>query len=161
MSHRAFIALGSNLQDPAKQVKQGLLELANIPDTTLIKASSLYRTAPIGYDHQPDFINAVAEIATMLDPLPLLRVLLALEDSHGRERPFPNAPRVLDLDLLLYDDLTMEAPELTLPHPRMSTRGFVMLPLAEIAPLLEIRGQGTAEALAQQCLGQGVERLTA
>ncbi|HQR50729.1 MAG TPA: 2-amino-4-hydroxy-6-hydroxymethyldihydropteridine diphosphokinase [Methylophilaceae bacterium] len=161
MSHRAFIALGSNLQDPAAQVKRALQELAEVPGTQLIRASSLYRTAPMGYDRQPDFINAVAEIATMLKPLPLLHALLALEDGHGRERPFPNAPRVLDLDLLLYDDLTMETPELTLPHPRMSARGFVLLPLAEIAPELPIPEHGKAADLALQCLDQGVERLTA
>jgi len=159
MSHRAFIALGSNLQDPATQVQQAILELAALPETTLLRTSSLYRTAPVGYDDQPDFINAVAEIATTLEPLTLLRALLALEASHGRERPFPNAPRVLDLDLLLYDALTMQTSELTLPHPRMSERGFVLLPLVEIAPELEIPGQGKVADLALQCQDQGVERL--
>ena len=156
MSHQAFIALGSNLQDPAGQVSCALREIGELPDTTLLKASSLYRTAPVGYDNQPDFINAVAEVSTRLAPTDLLHALLALESSHGRERPFPNAPRVLDLDLLLYDDLVMQTPELTLPHPRMHQRGFVLLPLAEIAPTLEIPGIGQVHALAGRCLDQGV-----
>jgi len=132
-----------------------------MPGVRLLRASSLYRTAPVGYDNQPDFINAVAEITTDLAPLLLLRSLLALETAHGRERPFPNAPRVLDLDLLLYDDLSMHTPELTLPHPRMHSRGFVLLPLAEIAPALHIPGQGRVDDLATSCLNQGVEKISA
>jgi 2-amino-4-hydroxy-6-hydroxymethyldihydropteridine diphosphokinase len=155
MPHRAFIALGSNLQEPATQVAQALSEISGLPATTLVRASSLYRTAPLGYDDQPDFINAVAEIATDMPPMELLQALLDLEDRHGRERPFPNAPRVLDLDLLLYDDLTMETPDLTLPHPRMHQRGFVLLPLAEIAALLEIPGLGVVRDLAARCPDQG------
>jgi len=156
MSHRAFIALGSNLKDPASQVSSALRELEDLPETHLVKASSLYRTTPVGYDNQPDFINAVAEVTTGLAPLTLLHALLTLENSHGRERPFPNAPRVLDLDLLLYDDLIMQTTELTLPHPRMHVRGFVLFPLAEIAPNLEILGQGLVRTLAMTCLDQGV-----
>lgn len=155
----AYVALGSNLQQPQQQVTQALQELAKLPQTRLIARSSLYRTAPVGYDDQPDFINAVAAIETTLTPLALLRALLALEDTHGRERPFPNAPRVLDLDLLLYDDIAMQTRELTLPHPRMQDRGFVMLPLAEIAPDLEIGHHGKAGLLAQACRDQGVERM--
>lgn len=156
---RAFIAIGSNLQQPPLQVKQAFELLAALPQTSLIKRSSLYRTSPVGYDNQPDFINAVAEIETGLDPRQLLKELLALESVQGRERPFPNAPRVLDLDLLLYNDIIMQTPELTLPHPRMHDRGFVMLPLAEIAPELVIPGQGSAGALAARCQDQGVEKL--
>ena len=161
MSVRAFVALGSNLQDPAAQVTRAFGELAALPATRLVRHSSLYRTAPVGYDSQPDFINAAAEIETDLDPLILLRALLALETSHGRERPFPNAPRVLDLDLLLYDGLVMQTSELTLPHPRLHERGFVLFPLAEIAPDLEIPGKGLVGSLALYCQDQGVERLTA
>lgn len=158
MRHNAFIALGSNLQNPASQVQLAFSEIANLPETILIRASSLYRTAPLGYDNQPDFINAVAQISTCLGPLELLHALLTLETIHGRERPFPNAPRVLDLDLLLYDDATMQTPELILPHPRMHERGFVLLPLSEIAPALEIPGKGKVCDLAQHCLDQGVAR---
>ncbi len=159
MSHRAFVALGSNLQDPAQQVIQGFELLARLPGTQLVKRSSLYRTAPVGYDNQPDFINAVAEIDTELGAPELLRALLAAETRQGRERPFPNAPRVLDLDLLLYDDLTLHTPELTLPHPRMQERGFVLHPLAEIAPDLQIKGHGRVIDLAQKLPPQGVEKI--
>lgn len=161
MSHRAYVALGSNLQEPRRQVLRAFEELAQLPGTRLLARSALYRTAPVGYDSQPDFINAAAAIDTELEPLELLHALLALESRHGRERPFPNAPRVLDLDLLLYDGLTMHTPELTLPHPRMHQRGFVLLPLAEIAPDLAIPGHGKVSELAQHCPDQGVERLAA
>ena len=156
---RAFIAVGSNLQQPRFQVTQAFDLLDGLPQTRLVKRSSLYRTAPVGYDNQPDFINAVAEIETALEPQPLLQALLALESTQGRERPFPNAPRVLDLDLLLYNDTMMQTPELTLPHPRMHTRGFVLLPLAEIAPDINIHGHGNVTNLAAKCRDQGVEKL--
>ncbi len=159
MSHRAFIALGSNLQNPAAQIKRAFSELRTLPETRLVRQSSLYRTAPVGYDDQPDFINAAAEVATMLEPLELLQALLALESALGRERSFANAPRVLDLDLLLYDDRVMQTPELTLPHPRMHERGFVLFPLAEIASNLEIPGRGPVGELLRHCLSQGVEKL--
>ena len=156
MQHRAFIALGSNLQDPASQIRQALAGIAELPQTTLVRSSSLYRTAPVGYDGQPDFINAAAEVTTALPPTALLKALLHIEALHGRERPFPNAPRVLDLDLLLYEDLILQTPTLTLPHPRMHNRGFVLLPLAEIAPQLEIPGHGRVSDLADQCTDQGI-----
>jgi 2-amino-4-hydroxy-6-hydroxymethyldihydropteridine diphosphokinase len=157
--HQAFIALGSNLQDPQAQVERALQTIANTPRIKLIKASSLFKTAPIGYDNQPDFINAVAEIETDLSPLALLHKLLAIEARHGRERPFPNAPRVLDLDVLLYGNIEINTAELTLPHPRMHTRGFVMLPLAEIAPKINIGNHGYADELASKCDNQGVSKL--
>ncbi|HYD34344.1 MAG TPA: 2-amino-4-hydroxy-6-hydroxymethyldihydropteridine diphosphokinase [Methylophilaceae bacterium] len=156
---RAFIAIGSNLQQPRSQVEKAFEGLSELPQTQLIKRSSLYRTAPVGYDNQPDFINAVAEVSTALGPLELMRALLELELAHGRERPFPNAPRVLDLDLLLYNDTIMDSPELTLPHPRMHTRGFVLLPLSEIAPNMVIPQHGKVAELAQKCMDQGVEKL--
>ena len=161
MMHRAFIALGSNLQDPQQQVQRAMEELNGLPGTRLVARSSLYRTAPEGYDDQPDFINAVAEVETTLEAEALMRQLLALEATFGRERPFPNAPRVLDLDLLLYDNLELDTEVLTLPHPRMHERGFVLLPLAEIAPDLMIPGKGRVGDLAQLCSEQGMERLTA
>lgn len=157
--HQAFIALGSNLQDPQLQVERALQTIANTLNIKLIKASSLFKTAPIGYDNQPDFINAVAEIETDLSPLELLHTLLAIEAKHGRERPFPNAPRVLDLDVLLYGNIEINTAELTLPHPRMHTRGFVMLPLAEIAPKINIGNHGYADELASKCDNQGVSKL--
>lgn len=159
MMHRAFIALGSNLKNPHAQVEQALQTIASTENIKLIKASSLYKTAPVGYDNQPDFINAVAEIETTLSPLELLHVLFDIENQHGRERPFPNAPRVLDLDVLLYENIVINTPELTLPHPRMHTRGFVMLPLAEIAPKINIGQYGHADDLAAKCDNQGVSKL--
>jgi len=157
--HRAFVALGSNLQQPELQVTSAFNELANLPQTSLVKASSLYKTAPVGYDNQPDFINAVAEVETTLTAPSLLSALLDLENSHGRERPFPNAPRVLDLDLLLFDDVAMQTAFLTLPHPRMHLRGFVMLPLAEIAPDVIIPNIGKVSDLALSCADQSVEKI--
>ncbi|MCB5186678.1 2-amino-4-hydroxy-6-hydroxymethyldihydropteridine diphosphokinase [Methylobacillus caricis] len=156
---RAYIALGSNLQQPEVQVRRAFDELSSLPQTKLVRASSLYRTEPVGYDNQPDFINAVAEVDTTLEPLALLRAILALENLHGRERPFPNAPRVLDLDLLFYDGIALQTQELTLPHPRMHERGFVLLPLAEIAAELDIPGYGKVSDLAQDCMDQGIERM--
>lgn len=161
MLHRAYIALGSNLQNPTAQVSKAFEALNTLPETRVVRTSSLYRTAPVGYDNQPDFINAAAEVETELPALDLLRALLALEASFGRERPFPNAPRVLDLDLLLYDDLEMQTSELTLPHPRMHERGFVLFPLAEIAPEIAIPGQGQMATLLPACADQGVEKLSA
>lgn len=159
MTHSAFIALGSNLQDPAAQIRRGLDGIAALEGVRMIRASSLYRTAPQGYDSQPDFINAVVEVRTSHGPEDLLRALLDIEHRHGRERPFPNAPRVLDLDLLLYDDRILSSATLTLPHPRMHQRGFVLLPLAEIAPQLIIPGAGTLAALVAHLPEQGVEIL--
>jgi 2-amino-4-hydroxy-6-hydroxymethyldihydropteridine diphosphokinase len=156
---QAYIALGSNLQQPQLQVLQAFTELARLPKTRVINRSSLYRSTPVGYDDQPDFINAVAEIDTDLTPRELLHALQALEHKHGRVRSFPNAPRVLDLDLLLYNNMTMHTDELTLPHPRMHERGFVLLPLAEIAPGLTLPQHGSVAKLAQACTNRGVEKL--
>ncbi len=142
---RALIALGSNLQQPAQQVRRAIAQLATTPGLKLLQASSLYVTAPVGYDQQPDFINAVVSVETALPAPRLMSLLLDIEQQFGRERPFPNAPRVLDLDLLDYDGLTLNTAHLTLPHPRMHERGFVMLPLAEIQPdfrLLQAAAQG-------------------
>lgn len=161
MNHRAFVALGSNLENPQQQVLRALAELDSLPQTRVIAKSALYRTAPVGYDNQPDFINAAAEVSTTLEPVALLRALLALETAHGRERPFPNAPRVLDLDLLLYDDLELHDPELTLPHPRLHERGFVLFPLADIAADVNVPGQGRVCDLLRSLPDQGVERLAA
>ena len=156
---QAYIALGSNLQQPQQQVLLALTELGHLPKTRVVKRSSLYRSRPVGYDDQPDFINAVAEVDTDLTPRELLYALQALENTHGRKRPFPNAPRVLDLDLLLYSKMIMTTDDLTLPHPRMHERGFVLLPLAEIAPQLSLPRHGSVTLLAQACASQGVEKL--
>ena len=154
----AYIALGSNLENPRHQLALGVAALARLPHTRLTAQSSLYRSAPVEASG-PDFINAVAEIKTDLAPIELLRSLLSIENTFGRERPFPNAPRVLDLDLLLYDEIVMNSAELMLPHPRMHERGFVMIPLAEIAPKLTIAKHGHADELAAKCDNQGVIKI--
>lgn len=130
----ALIALGGNLQQPERQVSKAIEVLAHTPGLTLLQASSLYATAPVGYDNQPDFINAVVQMATEIEAPHLMQLLLEIEQQFGRERPFPNAPRILDLDLLDYDGMQLDTPLLTLPHPRMHMRGFVVVPLAEIVP---------------------------
>jgi len=130
----ALIALGSNLQQPETQVSKAIAVLASTPGLTLMQASSLYATAPVGYDNQPDFINAVVQVATKMPAPQLMQLLLDIEQTFGRERPFPNAPRILDLDLLDYDGMQLDTELLKLPHPRMHERGFVILPLAEIVP---------------------------
>lgn len=129
----AYIALGANLGDAISTVQQALRDLDALPDTQLLSASSLYRSAPVDATG-PDFINAVAEIRTWLAPLDLLAALQQLEQAAGRRRSWRNAPRTLDLDILVYGDLQLDSPALSLPHPRMRTRAFVLLPLAEIAP---------------------------
>jgi 2-amino-4-hydroxy-6-hydroxymethyldihydropteridine diphosphokinase len=157
----AFIALGSNLSDPAAQVNAGFAALAVLPATRVIARSSLYCSAPVGYADQPDFINAVAAIETALAPRALLDALLAIERRHGRAREFPNAPRTLDLDVLLYGDLQLQERGLTIPHPRMHERAFVLLPLAEIAPRCVIPGRGAVAELLRTVDAGGVTRLTA
>jgi 2-amino-4-hydroxy-6-hydroxymethyldihydropteridine diphosphokinase len=160
---KVFVALGSNLSGnldcPANQVIRGFQSIANLPKTNLIKTSSLYQSAPFGYKAQPDFINAVVEIGTQLSPENLLKALLNIELEAGRERPFANAPRVLDLDVLLYDDLILHSKTLTLPHPRMHERGFVLLPLAEIAPDLVIPNGGNVVKLAETYKNQGIKKI--
>ena len=161
---QAFVALGSNLADPISQVESAFAALEKLPNTRVLKKSSLYKTAPIGYEAEhlsqiPDFINAVAELETDLTPLELLDALLAIENQAGRERPFPNAPRVLDCDLLLYENVSMESTKLTLPHPRMHLRGFVLLPLFEIAAQLSIPNHGKIATLIHEQQFTGITKL--
>ena len=134
----AYVGLGSNLQDPVRQVETAFEELDRLPRTRVVKRSSLYRTAPVGYADQPQFVNAVAQLDTGLPAEALLDELQGLEARHGRKRSFPNAPRTLDLDLLLFGDLVLQTERLTVPHPRMRERAFVLEPLREIAPHLEL-----------------------
>lgn len=143
----AFIALGANLGDPIAQILSAIEELARLPATRLHTRSSLYRSPPVGGPKQPDYVNAVARLSTGLPPRELLQRCLAIEARHGRRRDGKNTPRTLDLDLLLYDGLIMHEPGLTLPHPRMHERSFVLVPLAEIAPEVCIPGRGEVRAL--------------
>ena len=155
----AYVGIGSNLQDPLAQVKQALAELARLPRTRLLESSSLYRSAPVGYADQPDFVNAVASLETSLKPVELLAQLQTIERSQGRKRSFKNAPRSLDLDLLLFDEMTLDLPHLKIPHPRMHERAFVLEPLLEIAPAIAIPGVGAAAARMAAIKNQKVERI--
>jgi 2-amino-4-hydroxy-6-hydroxymethyldihydropteridine diphosphokinase len=149
----AYVALGANLGEAAAVVASAIDALNRLPDTRLEARSHLYRSAPV--DAQgPDFINAVAAVSTRLTAPDLLLALQQLEQRAGRERPFRNAPRTLDLDLLLYGDARIDSPSLTVPHPRMMERAFVLIPLAEIAPDLVPAAALVAVA------GQRIERLS-
>jgi len=157
---KAFIGLGANLGDPEAQVRRAFAALAELPRTRLIAASSLYRSAPVGVvAQQLDFVNAVAEVETALGARALLEALLAEERRFGRTREFPNAPRTLDLDLLLYGGRVIAEPGLVVPHPRMHERAFVLAPLAEIAPDIAIPGKGRAAALLAACADQKIEKI--
>jgi len=143
----AYIALGSNLREPRRQLRAAFAALAQLPGSELIARSSLYRSAPVGYADQPDFVNAAAALRTTLHARELLDALLAIERAHGRVREFPNAPRTLDLDIALYGDQVIETPGLSVPHPRLHQRAFVVVPLAEIAPLAVVPGRGRVRDL--------------
>lgn len=160
MLHTAFIGLGSNLEDPRGQLLRAFAEIEVLPDTRLVARSSLYRSAPLGYPDQPEFVNAVAKIATALTPQALLQVLLEIEHRHGRERIFRNAPRTLDMDVLLYDDEQLHEHGLTIPHPQMHLRAFVLQPLLEIAPDAGIPGIGRAATAIEGCKDQVLEMIS-
>jgi 2-amino-4-hydroxy-6-hydroxymethyldihydropteridine diphosphokinase len=138
----AYVALGSNLADPAAQVERGFAALAALPGTRLRARSRLYRTPPWGVVDQPAFVNAAAALETSLAPRALLEALLAIEAGAGRVRGVRNGPRTLDLDLLAYGDCELREAGLTLPHPRLHERAFVLLPLADVAPGFDVPGQG-------------------
>jgi 2-amino-4-hydroxy-6-hydroxymethyldihydropteridine diphosphokinase len=145
----AYVALGANLGDAPATVRQALRDLDALPQTHVLRASALYRSAPVDASG-PDFINAVAELRTGLSAYELLAQLQRLEQQAGRERPWRNAPRTLDLDILLYGGLQLDDPVLTLPHPRMWERAFVLRPLADIAPALVSPQQ--LQRVEQQCV---------
>lgn len=155
----AFIALGANLGDPAATITVAFAALRQLPQTRVVATSHLYRTAPIGLAGQPDFINAAARVETGLAPEGLLDALLDIEQEFGRIRAERNGPRTLDLDVLLYDDLVLDTPRLTLPHPRLHLRAFVLQPLADLAPDLAIPGRGTLAAWLPAVASQRISRL--
>ncbi len=155
----AYIGLGANLAGPRAQLAAAFDELARLPATRLVARSSLYRSAPLGFAEQPDFVNAVARIETGLAPEALLAALHGIEARHGRERSFRNAPRTLDLDLLLYGGETIARDGLAVPHPRMHERAFVLAPLVELDPGLESPGRGRAVDCLARCAGQRIERI--
>jgi 2-amino-4-hydroxy-6-hydroxymethyldihydropteridine diphosphokinase len=155
----AYVALGSNLEDPVEQLRAGLAALAALPRTRVVRVSSFYASAPVGYLDQPDFVNAVAAIETELAPRELLDALLDIERDRGRVRDFPNAPRTLDLDLVLYGESRVAEHGLTVPHPRAHERAFVIVPLAEIAPSADIPGRGRAADLVAHVDAASVRRI--
>jgi len=159
MRRIAFIGLGSNLENPSCQLSSALLALGRLPGTEVLAQSSFYRSAPVGYLDQPDFCNAVAKISTVLDPQQLLQSMLGIEQEHGRNRSFRNAPRTLDLDILLYGEMLLDEPGLTIPHSQMHLRAFVLRPLLEIAPDCDIPGLGRAESWLSACSHQTLERM--
>jgi len=165
MPHIAYIGLGSNLENPPSQLQRAFAELGQLPGTQMAARSSLYQSAPMGCPDQsdlrvqPDYLNAVAKIVTDLAPQALLQALLQIEHRHGRERTFRNAPRTLDLDVLLYDDDRLHEHGLTIPHPQMHKRAFVLQPLLEIAPDISIPGIGQARLALEGCRDQVLDRI--
>jgi 2-amino-4-hydroxy-6-hydroxymethyldihydropteridine pyrophosphokinase len=156
---RAWIGLGSNLDAPRRQIEGAFAELEALPGTRLEGRSFLYSSSPMGPADQPDYVNAVALLETDLAPLVLLDALQAIEARHGRVRERRWGPRTLDLDLLLYDEKVMATPRLTLPHPGIGERDFVLLPLMEIAGDIEIPGRGRASRLLAQCPARTARRI--
>jgi 2-amino-4-hydroxy-6-hydroxymethyldihydropteridine diphosphokinase len=157
---RAFVGVGANLGDAVSTVRAALQALDTLPDTLRVASSSLYRSAPVEAAG-PDFINAVAELQTTLPPLELLHRLQAIEHAFGRVRSVRNAPRTLDLDLLSCGDLVLHSDELTLPHPRAHLRAFVLLPLAEIDPMLSLAARGPIGPWIERAAGQAIARMSA
>ena len=156
----AYIALGANLGDPAATVKAAFSALAELPQTRLVATSALYRSAPVGITEQPEFVNAVASVETTLAPEALLDALLVIEQQFGRVRAEKNGPRTLDLDILLYGEQIIDTARLTLPHPRLHLRAFVLYPLADLAPTLDLPGRGLLAAWLPAVANQGIERLS-
>lgn len=151
MAKQAYIGLGSNLQDPENQIRRALLTMQGLPGVELLKSSSLYQSQPMGPSEQPDFVNAVAKVSTVLDPAGLLTVLQRIEHLHQRVRKSQRwGPRTLDLDILLYGDLEIDTKRLRIPHPGMSEREFVLIPLQEIEKDLIIPGQGSLSEMIEK-----------
>jgi len=156
----AYVALGSNLSDPRRQVETALAGLAQIPQTRLVLRSRLWRSAPMGPQDQPPFINAVAGLLTLMDPRALLGELQALERRLGKTEPVVRwGPRLIDLDLLMVGDQCCDEPELRLPHAGLHQRNFVLYPLAEIAPMLWVPDHGRVATLLGRVPGDGLEPL--
>jgi len=157
-AERVFVGLGANLGDARATLAAAVKALENHPGITLVAMSSLYRTAPVDATG-PDYINAVVELRTTLAPSQLLQALQAIEADHGRQRPYRHAPRTLDLDLLLYGQRQADDPQLTLPHPRLHRRAFVLEPLAELAPDLTHPRLGLLRNQLANVGDQTIERL--
>lgn len=157
MSIRAYIGLGANLGDARQTIERAIEALGQTQGIETVKVAPLYGSDPVDATG-PTFVNTVAEVHTTLSPLPLLDALQAIEHVHGRERPFQNAPRTLDLDLLWYEGVTLDSPRLTLPHPRMHQRAFVLRPLLDLVKELPLE-QGSLDALLSTCKHQKLWQL--
>ena len=156
----AYVGLGANLDEPTAHVRRAFDDLAVLPESALTARSPLYRSAPLGPIDQPDYVNAVVALETRLLPLELLAALRRIETDHGRRRDGTRwGPRVLDLDLLLYGDLVLAGDELTLPHPGLHERAFVLYPLSDVAPALVIPGHGPIRRLRENLQHPAIERL--
>lgn len=157
MEFSFFVALGSNLQNPTVQLLEARKRLNSF--FTELQPSSLYQTPPWGFVNQDDFINAVIKFKSPLNPFEVLEILQKIENEMGRVRSFKYAPRLIDLDLLTYEDLEINTEKLTIPHPLIKERAFVLIPLLEIAPQLEIKGQGIVKDLANKCDRMGINKI--
>jgi 2-amino-4-hydroxy-6-hydroxymethyldihydropteridine diphosphokinase len=153
-----YIGIGSNLGDARDNVERAAQRLAGIRDTRFVGQSSLFRTAPLEANGD-DYVNAVVRIDTRLTASQLLQALQAIEQDFGRERPYPNAPRTLDLDLLLYGSQTMSTDSLTVPHPRLTQRAFVLIPLLQLDPLIVIPGRGPAHEFVPAVADQAIRKI--
>ncbi|QFT56199.1 2-amino-4-hydroxy-6-hydroxymethyldihydropteridine diphosphokinase [Microbulbifer sp. THAF38] len=156
---RVFIGLGSNLAEPQKQLRGALKAIEEIPHSRLLRCSSFYHSAPIGPGEQPDYVNAVAELESALQPIELLNQLQSIELAHGRERSVRWGARTLDLDILLFDEFQLDEARLQVPHPRMAERNFVLLPLAELAPNLQLPTGESLQQLLQNCPQNRLEKI--
>jgi 2-amino-4-hydroxy-6-hydroxymethyldihydropteridine diphosphokinase len=156
----AYVAIGSNLNDPEARVLEALERLEALPTVTALRRSRLYESRPMGPQDQPHFVNAAAGLLTLQPARGLLASLLGIEAAMGRNRGERWGPRIIDLDLIWMPGDTIDEPGLTLPHPGVSTRNFVLYPLADVAPTLAIPGHGTVSALLQSAGGDGISPLT-
>ncbi|RUO58932.1 2-amino-4-hydroxy-6-hydroxymethyldihydropteridine diphosphokinase [Pseudidiomarina marina] len=157
---KVYIALGANLGNPVETLKDAILSLSGLPQFQFVRSSSLYTSTPMGPSDQPDYVNAVACAETSLAPLDLLDLLQALESQFGRQRIRHWGPRTLDLDILLYDDLTIDDPRLRIPHPGMTERDFVLVPLAELEPELTLPDGRTIASLLANMTHHDLEKIT-
>lgn len=154
---KAYIGIGTNIGDRLNNIENAVKSLGLLPGTQVTKVSSVYETEPWGYADQDDFLNACVEVETNLSPKAVLGACLGIEAAYGRERPFKNAPRILDIDLLLYEDVTIDEPELILPHPRMHERAFVLIPLKDILETLQFNDMNLKESY-ENCDKNGVNK---
>ena len=160
MTIRAYVGIGSNLDNPVAQVLEAVEEMEMIPDTILVSRSSLYSGRPMGPEEQPDYVNAVVSLDTLLSADELHRALVSIEDLQGRSRDGEKwGPRIIDLDLLLYGNSTIETATLTVPHPGMHERDFVIVPLEEIAGNVKIPGRGFLYSLINKCKSHSLKKL--